>query len=85
MLRENGTRPDRASAAPNAAGRPAEKINGFALAAMSGTRLIREECAHLASINGRKHSVFRAADGHRTLIGMNETTGEVVVLESFGL
>jgi hypothetical protein len=30
-------------------------------------------------------SIIRAAAGRRTRIGMNETTGEVVVLESFGL
>jgi hypothetical protein len=75
----------RASAARSAAGRPGKRTSGSAPAATSGTPLTREASALPAFISGLRLSAFLAADGRRIRIGMNETTGEVVVLESFGL
>jgi hypothetical protein len=59
----------RASAALCAAGHPTRKINGSALAAMNGTRLIREAFASPAFISGLKRSASLAADGRRIRIG----------------
>ena len=60
----------RASAARCAAGRPARKITGSALAAWNGTPLIQVEYVLLASISGLKLSASRAVDGLRILCGM---------------
>jgi hypothetical protein len=68
-----------------AAGRPAKSTNGFVHAAMSGTLSTPEACVQPVFISGLRLSAFLAADDRRIRIGMNETTGEVVVLESFGL
>jgi hypothetical protein len=83
--RRAGSHLIRASAARFAAGRPASKTSGFAPADLSGIRSIREACAPPAYISGRQPNAYRAAASQRIRIGMNETTGEVVVLESFGL
>ena len=63
--------PARASAVRSAAGRPARRTNGSALAVMSGTQSTREGCARLVSSVGLKLSACLAVAGRRTLIGMH--------------
>jgi hypothetical protein len=63
----------RASAARSAAGRPAKRTSGSALAAMSGTRSTREASAQLACTSGLKRSASRAADGRLIRSGMRAT------------
>ena len=51
-------------------GRPTRTIAGLARAAMSGTRLIREECAPLVFNSGLQHNAFLVPAGRHTPIGM---------------
>jgi hypothetical protein len=58
-----------------AVGRPAKTTAGLALAAMNGTRLIPEECARRAFINGLRRSALRAMSGRRIPIGTRNKDG----------
>jgi len=69
----------RASAARSAAGRPARKTNGSALAAMNGIPSTPEGSVRLAFISGLKRSAYRAVDGRRVRSGMrSKLFGETV-------
>ena len=59
----------RASAVFSAAGRPATKSSGSALADSNGTRSIPEKCARRASTSGNRPSAFRAPGGRPIRIG----------------
>jgi hypothetical protein len=60
----------RAFGARFAVGHPARKTTGFVTAAISGTRLIPEECAPRVSISGLQRNASHAPDGRRIPTGM---------------
>ena len=58
-----------------AAGRPAKKVNGFALAATSGIPSTLGASAQPACIGGMKRNAYHAADGRRIRISMHSRKG----------
>ncbi len=74
-LNATGSHRVRASGARSAAGRPANRTNGFARAAMSGTPSTPEESALPVFISGLRPSASRAADGRLTQSGMHIDSG----------
>jgi len=70
IKREASTLPALASDARSVVGRPARTTAGLVAAAISGTLLIREECARHASAIGPQHSVSLVPAGRHIPIGM---------------